>query len=557
MRRINKNTYRKYIVGLMMTLALVPATSAKGEAASPTDMDQRIAAISYRLAKGAEPYCTVREHLTGTSVHEPAAYAARERDAMMKNAQLGWGFTVLATVAGGPGERAGLQPGDEITAVNDVQLETFARRLVKRKATYDRVEAFNDMLSSKLAAGPTNLVVRRGQSTITIVLRGETGCGGEATVEDSKSFNAWSDGRYVAVSSELMNATPDDEELAFVLGHEMAHNILGHNAPKKRKSSLFGPKGPVKASAKSKELQADALSIRIMAAAGFDTDASLRFLDHSRKYHSMNLSPTHPGYANRRRGITSAIATNTVEDRIPLPSGTPRGAFADIRNVAAGSQFTLPDAISNNVAAAALVQGYTAEFLMERCAKVEAGQALLVHAAAGGVGLLRVQRLKAIGATVIGTVSSEDKAALAREAGADHILFYTREDTASRVRELTGSAGARMVLDGVGLDTWETSFDSTRRRGLIVSYADASTPATGVNLGILAAKGSLNNTRLTLVDYYATLAEREASAARLWDMVSSRKVKVTVGETYPPEQSEQAHRDLESLATIGSTLLLP
>jgi NADPH2:quinone reductase len=158
---------------------------------------------------------------------------------------------------------------------------------------------------------------------------------------------------------------------------------------------------------------------------------------------------------------------------------------------------------------------------------------------------------------VIGTVSSEEKAALARGAGADHIVIYTREDTARRVRELTGGAGVRVVFDGVGLDTWEASLDSTGRRGLIVSYGNASAPVTGVNLGILASKGSLYSTRPTLFDYYADPAEREAGAARLWQMIRAGKVKVTIGQTYPLDQAEQAHRDLESRATNGSTLLLP
>ncbi|WP_373488207.1 quinone oxidoreductase [Blastomonas sp.] len=237
--------------------------------------------------------------------------------------------------------------------------------------------------------------------------------------------------------------------------------------------------------------------------------------------------------------------------------GPARGAYADIRNIAAASLFRLPDDISEDTAAAALLKGCTTEFLVERCARVEPGQAVLVHAAAGGVGLLLVQWLKAAGAMVIGTVSSEDKAALARDAGADHIVFYTREDTAKRVHELTGGAGVRVVYDGVGLDTWEASLDSTGKRGLIVSYGNASAPVTGISLGILATKGSLYNTRPTLFDYYTDPAERAAGAARLWEMIRSGKMKVTIGQTYPLEQADQAHRALESRATSGSTLLLP
>nr|WP_110298326.1 quinone oxidoreductase [Blastomonas natatoria] len=289
------------------------------------------------------------------------------------------------------------------------------------------------------------------------------------------------------------------------------------------------------------------------------TAVGLNYID---TYHRRGIYPVDlpSGLGLEAAGVVEAVGAGveglSVGDRVAT-FGPARGAYADIRNVAAASLFKLPEDISDETAAAALLKGCTTEFLVERCARVEPGQAVLVHAAAGGVGLLLVQWLKAIGATVIGTVSSEEKAALAKEAGADHIVFYTREDTAKRVRELTGGAGVRVVYDGVGLDTWEASLDSTGRRGLIVSYGNASAPVTGISLGILATKGSLYNTRPTLFDYYADPAEREAGAARLWQMIRAGKVKVTIGQTYPLEQAEQAHRDLESRATSGSTLLMP
>ena len=285
----------------------------------------------------------------------------------------------------------------------------------------------------------------------------------------------------------------------------------------------------------------------------------LNYIDtyHRRGIYPMDLPD---GLGLEAAGTIEAVGDGVegfeVGDRVAT-FGPARGAYADIRNVAASSLFKLPDDISDRIAAAALLKGCTTEFLVERCACVEPGQAVLVHAAAGGVGLLLVQWLKAVGAIVIGTISSEEKAVLAREAGADHIVFYTREDTAKCVRELTGGAGVRVVFDGVGLDTWEASLDSTGRRGLIVSYGNASAPVTGISLGVLATKGSLYNTRPTLFDYYSTPAEREAGAARLWEMIRSGKVKVTIGQTYPLEQAEQAHRDLESRATSGSTVLLP
>jgi NADPH2:quinone reductase len=204
-----------------------------------------------------------------------------------------------------------------------------------------------------------------------------------------------------------------------------------------------------------------------------------------------------------------------------------------------------------------MLKGCTVEFLVERCAKVEAGWPVLVHAAAGGVGLILVQWLKAIGARVIGTVSTDQKAATARGAGADEIILYTREDTAARVRELTGGEGVRVTFDGIGMTTWEASLASTARRGLLVSYGNAGGPVSNVNLGVLAQKGSLFATRPTLFDYYVQPEERRAGVARLWEMIRSGKVAVTIGQRYPLEQAAQAHRDLEAGKTSGSTVLIP
>ncbi len=237
--------------------------------------------------------------------------------------------------------------------------------------------------------------------------------------------------------------------------------------------------------------------------------------------------------------------------------GPERGAYATHRNIAAASLFAIPDDIDDETAAAALLKGCTAEFLVERCAKVEAGWPVLVHAAAGGVGLILVQWLKAIGAEVIGTVGSEAKAAEARAAGADHVILYRTEDTAKRVREITGGKGVRVVFDGVGMATWEASLDSCGMRGLIVSYGNADAPVTGIGLGVLAMKGSLYNSRPMLYHYYAEPAERVAGVERLWDMLRSGKVRVTIGQRYALEDVATAHRDLEGRKTTGSGLLLP
>lgn len=237
--------------------------------------------------------------------------------------------------------------------------------------------------------------------------------------------------------------------------------------------------------------------------------------------------------------------------------GPERGAYATHRNIAAASLFAIPDDIDDETAAAVLLKGCTAEFLVERCAKVEAGWPVLVHAAAGGVGLILVQWLKAIGAAVIGTVSTEEKAAEARAAGADHIVFYQAEDTASRVREITGGKGVRVVFDGVGMSTWASSLDSCGIRGLIVNYGNADAPVGGVDLGVLAMKGSLYNSRPMLYHYYGARPERAAGVARLWEMLRSGKVKITIGQRYALADVAQAHRDLEGRKTTGSTVLLP
>jgi NADPH:quinone reductase len=182
---------------------------------------------------------------------------------------------------------------------------------------------------------------------------------------------------------------------------------------------------------------------------------------------------------------------------------------------------------------------------------------VLVHAAAGGVGLLLVQWLKAVGAMVIGTVSTTEKATLAKAAGADHVILYGQQEVAKTVREITSGAGVCVTFDGVGMATWEASLDSTGQRGLIVNYGNADAPVGGVNLGILAQKGSLYNTRPTLFDYYADPVERSAGATRVFDMIRRGIIAVTIGQTYALEYAAQAHRDLEGRKTSGSTVLRP
>ena len=215
------------------------------------------------------------------------------------------------------------------------------------------------------------------------------------------------------------------------------------------------------------------------------TAIGLNFID---TYHRSGLYPIElPSLLGMEgAGVVEAVGEGvdgfSVGDRV-CTFGPERGAYATARNIAASALLKTPEGVSDELAAAALLKGCTVEFLVERCAQVQPGEHVLVHAAAGGVGLMLVQWLKAVGAHVIGTVSTEEKAALARQAGADHVILYGTEEVAPKVRELTGGRGVRVSFDGVGKDTWAASLDSVARRGLIVSYGNASGPVTGVALG--------------------------------------------------------------------------
>ena len=289
-----------------------------------------------------------------------------------------------------------------------------------------------------------------------------------------------------------------------------------------------------------------------------NTAIGLNFID---TYHRGGLYPVKlpSGLGMEAAGVVEAVGDGVAGfapgDRVCTFMGP--GAYATARNLAANALFRIPDGVSDEIAAAALLKACTVEALVERCAKVEAGWPVLVHAAAGGVGLLLVQWLKHVGATVIGTVSSEAKAAAAREAGADHIVRYDSEEVSPKVRELTGSKGVRAIFDGVGKDTWHASLDSAAPRAIIASFGNASGPVEGVNLGVLAQKGSLFVTRPTLFDYYREPSEAAAGVKRVFDLIASGALTVTIGQTYPLREAAQAHRDIEARATTGSTILVP
>ena len=201
-----------------------------------------------------------------------------------------------------------------------------------------------------------------------------------------------------------------------------------------------------------------------------------------------------------------------------------------------------------------MLKGMTVEYLIHRTFEVKSGQTVLFQAAAGGVGLIAGQWLKAIGATAIGTAGGAEKCALAKANGYAHVIDYTKEDVAKRVRELTDGKGVPVVYDSVGKSTWEGSLDSLSPRGLMVTFGNASGPVDGVNMGVFGPKGSLYVTRPTLMTYTATRADLELSAKRLFDVVASGKVEIKVNQTYPLSEAAQAHRDLESRKTTGSTV---
>ena len=258
-------------------------------------------------------------------------------------------------------------------------------------------------------------------------------------------------------------------------------------------------------------------------------------------------------------GVVEAVGEGVVDlkpgDRVAYAMG-PIGAYADARTIRAELLVKLPDDIPSRTAAAMMLQGLTAQYLLRRTYVVKPGETILVHAAAGGVGLILVQWAKALGATVIGTVSTEEKAELARSHGADHVVL-TSEDLPGRVAAITGGARLPVVYDSVGRDTWTASLDCLAPLGLMVSYGNASGPVTGVDLGILAAKGSLFVTRPTLATYSAKRSDLLAMASDLFDVVRSGKVRINVNQTYPLKDAAEAHKALEARKTTGSTVLIP
>lgn len=262
---------------------------------------------------------------------------------------------------------------------------------------------------------------------------------------------------------------------------------------------------------------------------------------------------------NESAGDVLAVGPNVTEfkvgDRVVVVSAL--GAYAEERIVPAASVFALPEGISYEAAASMMLKGLTAEYLLHRTYKVKPGDTILVHAAAGATGTILCQWGKALGATVIGTVGSKEKAALAKAHKADHVINYREEDFAARVKEITGGKLCDVVYDGVGKDTFMKSLDTLKPFGLMVSFGNASGPVDAFNLGILSAKGSLYVTRPTLNTHTAKRETAVAMAKNLFDAVLSGKVTVPVNATFPLKDAADAHRALESRGTTGSTVLIP
>ncbi len=260
--------------------------------------------------------------------------------------------------------------------------------------------------------------------------------------------------------------------------------------------------------------------------------------------------------AGRVEEIGPGVHDFQVGDRVAY-ADMPPGAYSEIRLMPAHRLVKIPDGIDDTTAAAMMLQGMTVQYLIRRTYRVKKGETVLFHAAAGGVGLIACQWLRHLGVTVIGTVGSEEKGALAKANGCDHTINYRSEDVVARVRDLTVGKGVPVVYDSVGKDTFYGSLDCLQPRGFMVNFGNASGAVTEFNPGLLGQKGSLYLTRPTLMSYNATREDLVACAEELFQVVQSGAVKIAINQTYPLAETAQAHRDLEARKTTGSTVLMP
>jgi NADPH:quinone reductase len=289
------------------------------------------------------------------------------------------------------------------------------------------------------------------------------------------------------------------------------------------------------------------------------TVVGLNYID---TYHRSGLYPLPlpSGLGMEAAGIIEAVGDDVFSvsegDRVAYAAGPP-GSYADARLIEADKVVRIPVEIDDQTAAAMMLKGLTAQYLIRQIHKVEAGDTILIHAAAGGVGLIMCQWAKSLGATVIGTVGSDAKAELARANGCDHTIIYTREDFVSRVNEITDGTKLPVVYDSVGADTFAGSLDCLRSRGTMVSFGQASGPIAPVDLGIFAQKGSLFFTRPTLFNYADTPENLRTMSEELFATVASGAVKITIDQTFALSDARAAHEALEARKTMGSTILVP
>ena len=285
----------------------------------------------------------------------------------------------------------------------------------------------------------------------------------------------------------------------------------------------------------------------------------INFID---TYHRTGLYPVKlpSGLGMEGAGVVEAVGEGVTRfkagDPIAYASG-PIGAYAELHVVAAERAVKPPPGIDARVAAAAMLKGMTAEFLLRRCYPVRAGQTILVHAAAGGVGQILVQWGKALGCEVIATVGSDAKAAQARAHGADHVILYRDQEVAAEVRRITGGVGVPVAYDSVGAATFDGTLGSLAKRGLFVSFGNASGPPPPVAPAQLLRAGSVYLTRPTMGDYLATAAELDESSGALFEVIGSGKVKIEIGQTFPLAEARRAHEALEGRETVGASLLIP
>ena len=289
-----------------------------------------------------------------------------------------------------------------------------------------------------------------------------------------------------------------------------------------------------------------------------NTAVGLNFID---TYHRTGLYPNQLPLTLGMEGagvvekVGPKVKDFKVGDRVAYAN--PIGAYADVLLRPTERLVKIPVGVDDKVAASVMLKGMTAWYLCKRTYKVKKGDTIVVHAAAGGVGQILCQWAKALGATVIGTVGSDAKAVIAKKCGCKHVIVIPREDLVARVKAITKGKGVPVVYDGIGKDTWDASLDCLAPRGMMVSFGNASGPVTQINPGILAAKGSLFLTRPTLFHYVASRPELLAAARDLFSMIKSKKIKISVNQTYPLRDAARAQADLESRKTTGSTVLIP